>query len=100
VKHKLADMYSKQELARGNCFYGIWALAQDDAQLPEAAAVARISATEAYLFNGQESIQVHGGVGFTWAAEPHLHMRASKSMSAVLGSCTQWREKLISCSSY
>ena len=95
TKHKLANMYSTQELARGNCYYGLWTLSEGDAALPEAACLARISAGEAYLFNGQEAVQVHGGVGFTWGAEPHLHMRASKLMAAVLGSCDEWREKLI-----
>ncbi|MCG2634499.1 MAG: acyl-CoA/acyl-ACP dehydrogenase [Gammaproteobacteria bacterium] len=100
TKHKLADMYSKQELARGNCYYGLWTLAESDPALPEAACMARISASEAYLFNGQEAVQVHGGVGFTWGAEPHLHLRASKLTSAVLGGCDLWREKLISHSPY
>ena len=48
IKHKLADMYVKIELARSNAYYGAWALSTGGAELPVAAAAARIAATEAY----------------------------------------------------
>ncbi|VAV88579.1 Acyl-CoA dehydrogenase, partial [hydrothermal vent metagenome] len=34
IKHKLADMYVKNEVARSNCYYGAWALSTDAAELP------------------------------------------------------------------
>src|SRR5690606_32569552 len=42
IKHKLADMYVKNEVARSNAYYGAWALSTDAAELPEAAAAARV----------------------------------------------------------
>ena len=38
IKHKLADMYVKNELARSNAYYGAWALNTDAPELPLAAA--------------------------------------------------------------
>jgi alkylation response protein AidB-like acyl-CoA dehydrogenase len=95
IKHKLADMYIKNELARANCYYGAWALSSDAKELPVAAAGARISATQAYHFASKENIQTHGGIGFTWEHDCHLFYRRSKLLSLVLGSLHSWKDRLI-----
>ena len=96
IKHKLADMYVATELARSNCYYGAWALSTDAPELPVAAATARVSATEAYHHCSKENIQVHGGMGFTWEFDCHLHYRRSKLLSLTLGSQSRWKDMLIS----
>ena len=96
IKHKLADMYVATELARSNCYYGAWALSTDAPELAIAAATARVSATEAYHECSKENIQVHGGMGFTWEFDCHLHYRRSKVLSLVLGSLPRWKDRLIS----
>lgn len=96
IKHKLADMYVAAELARSNCYYGAWALSTDAPELPVAAATARVSATEAYHHCSKENIQVHGGMGFTWEFDCHLHYRRSKLLSLALGSQPRWKDMLIS----
>ncbi len=95
IKHKLADMYVKTELARSNAYYGAWALNTDAAELPEAAAAARLSATEAYDFAAKENVQTHGGMGFTWEVDCHLHVRRSRQLGLSLGGPPVWREKLV-----
>lgn len=95
VKHRLADMFAKIELARSNAFFGAWALASGDSRLPEAAAVARLSALDAVQFATEESIQLHGGIGFTWAADPHLFLRRGWQLKAELGPADLWRERLL-----
>lgn len=95
VKHRLADMYARIELARSNAFFGVWALASRDARLPEAAAVARLTALDAVQFATEETIQLHGGIGFTWAADPHLFLRRGWQLKAELGPADVWRERLI-----
>ena len=96
LKHKMADMYVKIELARSNAYYGAWALSTDSNELPIAAAGARVSASEAYNYASQENIQIHGGVGFTWEYDCHLFYRRSKLLSLNIGSIRQWKENLIS----
>ncbi|MEN3974379.1 acyl-CoA dehydrogenase family protein [Emcibacter sp. SYSU 3D8] len=96
IKHKLADMYVATELARSNSYYGAWALSTDAPELAIAAATARVSATEAYHECSKENIQVHGGMGFTWEFDCHLHYRRSKVLSLVLGSLPRWKDRLIS----
>ena len=95
IKHKLADMYVKNEVARSNCYYGAWALSTAAAELPEAAAAARIAACEAYWYASKENIQTHGGMGFTWEADCHLHLRRAKLLAVQAGSPAVWKEKLV-----
>ena len=96
LKHKMADMYVKNELAKSNAYYGAWALSTDSMELPVAAAGARVSATDAFHYASKENIQIHGGVGFTWEYDCHLFYRRSKLLSLNLGSIRKWKENLIS----
>jgi acyl-CoA dehydrogenase len=95
IKHKLADMYVAVELARSNVYYGAWALSKDAPELPVAAAAARVAATEAYFHAAKESIQTHGGMGFTWEFDCHLHYRRAKLTGLMLGSARRWKDLLI-----
>jgi alkylation response protein AidB-like acyl-CoA dehydrogenase len=95
VKHMLADMYVAATLARSNCYYGAWALSTDAAELPEAAATARISATQAFQHCAKNNIQVHGGMGFTWEYDCHLYYRHAAATALALGSPTYWENQLI-----
>jgi acyl-CoA dehydrogenase len=63
--------------------------------LPLAAAAARISASDAYFLAAKENIQVHGGMGFTWEFDCHLHYRRSKLLALALGSTRLWKDRLI-----
>ena len=94
IKHRLADMYVKVEMARSNCFFGAWAMSSSESDIPEAAAVARISVCDAFLFAAQENVQIHGGIGFTWEANPHLLLKRMKLQEYALGSGNVWKERL------
>jgi alkylation response protein AidB-like acyl-CoA dehydrogenase len=96
LKHKMADMYVKIELAKSNAYYGAWALSSDSNELPVAAAGARVSAIDAYHYASKENIQIHGGVGFTWEYDCHLFYRRAKQLALNIGSVRQWKENLIS----
>src|SRR5690242_2035615 len=95
IKHKLADMYVGVELARSNAYYGAWALTKDAPELPVAAAAARVAACEAYYQAAKENIQIHGGMGFTWEFDCHLHYRRAKLTGLMLGSARRWKDLLI-----
>jgi alkylation response protein AidB-like acyl-CoA dehydrogenase len=95
VKHMLADMYVAATLARSNCYYGAWALSTNASELPEAAASARISATQAFQHCSKNNIQVHGGMGFTWEFDCHLYYRRSNALALSLGSLSYWEDTLI-----
>ena len=95
IKHMLADMYVSAVLARSNGYYGAWALSTNAAELPEAAASARVSATQAFQHCAKNNIQVHGGMGFTWAFDCHLFYRRANLLALGLGSLSQWEDVLI-----
>lgn len=94
LKHKMADIYTANQLARAHAFYGAWALSCEAAQLPLAAAAARVSATRAYTQAAEESIEIHGGIGFTWEMDCHLHFRRARYLGQLIGSEHAWREQL------
>jgi alkylation response protein AidB-like acyl-CoA dehydrogenase len=96
IKHKLADMYVKNELARSNAYYGAWALNTNAPEMPVAASAARIAASEAFWFASKENIQTHGGIGFTWEMDCHLYYRRSRQLSLVAGAPRVWKERLVS----
>jgi len=95
VKHMLADMYVSATLARSNCYYGAWALLTNAGELPEAAASARISATQAFQHCAKNNIQVHGGMGFTWEFDCHMYYRRANAVALGLGSLSYWEDALI-----
>lgn len=95
IKHKLADVYIANQLARSNCYYGAWALHSESAELSQAAAVSRLSAGEAAWQATKENIQTHGGMGFTWAMDCHLYYRRAGLLGLTLGGASQWKRRLI-----
>lgn len=93
IKHKLANVYIKNEVARAHAYYGAWALSNDAPDLPLAAASARISATAAFSLAAQENIQVHGGIGYTWEADCQLFYRRARFLALQLGNVFEWQER-------
>ena len=95
IKHKLADIYIGNELARSNAYYGAWALSTNARDLPLAAAAARVSATQAFDFAAKENTQTHGGVGYTWEYDCHLFYKRARDLALALGPQRVWKDKLV-----
>ena len=95
IKHKLADMYIKIELAKSNSYFGAMMLNDDGADLKIAAAASRVAATDAFNYASQENIQTHGGIGFTWEADTQFYYRRSQVLGLALGSIASWKDKLV-----
>lgn len=95
IKHKLADMWVMNELARGHAYHAAWALAHSPQSLPLAAAGARVAASAAFELASHENLQVHGGVGYTWEADCHPFYKRSLSTSLALGAPPVWRHRIV-----
>jgi len=95
LKHKLADVYVANELARANAYYGAWALESEAPTLPLAAAAARVSATEALERASRELIQTHGGIAVTWEHDAHLFYRRAQHLALMLGGLREWQYRLV-----
>ncbi|MDD2058425.1 acyl-CoA/acyl-ACP dehydrogenase [Pseudomonas sp. GD03860] len=96
VKHKLADMAVKIELARSNAYFGAWAMyAGENADRSLAAAASRLSATTAFEYAARECIHLHGGIGYTWEADCHFFYKRSRLLAVILGQPGAWVDQLL-----
>jgi len=85
IQHRCADMLNRVESARSAMMYAAWAV---DAGRPEAdmvVATAAALAGEAATWVTGESIQVHGGIGFTWEHDCHLYFKRARANLALMG---------------
>ena len=94
VKHKLADMLVELESARSAAYYATSAVESDSADLPLAASIAKTYCSTAYYHIAAESIQLHGGIGFTWEHPAHLYFKRAKGSEILLGSPAFHRERI------
>ncbi len=94
IKHKCADMLLEVESAKSAAYYGAWAAASDDEELPLAASLAKSYCSEAYFHCAAENIQIHGGIGFTWEHHAHLYFKRAKSSELLFGDPAYHRELL------
>lgn len=92
IKHKCADMLLKVESARSAAYYAGWAAATGDPELPVLASLAKAYCSEAYFHCAADSLQIHGGVGFTWEYDVHLHFKRAKAGEQLLGAPSYHRE--------
>jgi len=94
VKHKLADMLVELESARSAAYYATSAVESDSADLSLAASIAKTYCSTAYFHIAAESIQLHGGIGFTWEHPAHLYFKRAKGSEILLGSPAYHRERI------
>lgn len=94
VKHRLADMLVEQEHARSTAYHAAWAL-QDGTDDPAlAASIAQATCSSAFTRIAADTVQVHGGIGFTWEHQTHLYFKRAYTDAALLGSAEQHRSRL------
>ena len=87
VKHLLADMLVRAEVARAAVYAA--GVTLDDPEIGDvsrAVATAKLMAGEAAVKNGKTCVQVHGGMGFTWEVDAHLHLKRAWVLDTVFGS--------------
>lgn len=94
VKHKCADMLVQVESAKSAAYAAGWAAVHDPDEFQITAPLAKSFCTDAFFFCAAESIQVHGGIGFTWEHDAHLFFKRAKTNQLMFGDGTLWRAKL------
>jgi alkylation response protein AidB-like acyl-CoA dehydrogenase len=96
IKHKCADMLLLVESARSAAWAAAWAADHDPEGLAVAASVAKAYASDAFFKCAAESIQIHGGIGFTWEHDAHLYFKRARASAALLGSAGWHRDRIAS----
>ncbi len=94
IKHRLADLHIELEAARAAARYAALAVADDRDDRDESVAVAGAYVRDAVAHLCGESLQIHGGIGFTWEHDVHLYMRRAKTDQALYGDPPWHRERL------
>ncbi|MFG2959076.1 acyl-CoA dehydrogenase family protein [Streptomyces sp. NPDC048291] len=97
VKHKCADTLVKVEAARSAVYHALSVVAANPSEWAEraaAVAVAAVCCADAYTHAAKENIQIHGGIGYTWEHDAHLHLKRAKSSEQLLGSPATHRRRL------
>lgn len=103
IKHRCADMMLQVECARSAVYYAACVVQEHldpdgdvavASELTMATATAKIHASEAFFHCAAESIQLHGGVGFTWEYDPHLYFKRARASEQLLGTPALHRERL------
>ncbi len=94
VQHKCADMFVQVEKARATCYFAMMTLAEDDPRRRLAASMAKAAAGDAQRLVCKESIQIHGGTGFTWECDVQLFVRRLKTCEALLGNTHHHRARI------
>ena len=85
VSHPLVDAFMATELARSLAYWAAWCVAEGDEQAATAAAAAKAYAAEAAVSACERSIQVHGGIGFTWEHPLHRYYKRAQWIQAFDG---------------
>ncbi|NVI89062.1 acyl-CoA dehydrogenase family protein [Actinomadura sp. BRA 177] len=94
VKHRLADMAVRHEMARSAAFWAAW----QEPGSPDrefGALVARSYCSDALLQTAKDTIQLHGGIGFTWEHDAHLFLRRARLDATLLGGTAEARAALL-----
>jgi alkylation response protein AidB-like acyl-CoA dehydrogenase len=94
IKHKLADMLVDLEHARSTAFHAVWALTDGSDDPALAVSIAQATASAALSHIAADTIQVHGGIGFTWEHQAHLYFKRAATDAALLGTAEQHRSRV------
>jgi alkylation response protein AidB-like acyl-CoA dehydrogenase len=92
VSHACAQMLLETESARSTTYYAGWTADSEPDTLPLAASMAKAYASDAGWRVTASSLQVHGGIGFTWEHDLHFFLKRAKVDGALYGSARMHRE--------
>ena len=94
VSHACAKMLYDIEEARSLTYSAAWAADAEPESLPTAAAMAKARASEAAWDVCKASIQVHGGIGFTWEHDLHFLLKRARADGQMFGTAAQHKERV------
>ncbi|CAN5763569.1 acyl-CoA dehydrogenase family protein [soil metagenome] len=91
IKHMCADMLVAVESAKSAAYRLAWAIDNDPTEVAVLAPLAKSYASDAYFQCASDTIQIHGGIGFTWEHDAHLYFKRAKSSQLLFGDSTYHR---------
>jgi alkylation response protein AidB-like acyl-CoA dehydrogenase len=95
IKHRCADMAVAVEAGKSAAYYAFWAAAEDAPDRARAASMAKAYCGDVSRQVCNETIQVHGGMGFTWELGLHRFLRRSKVIEHAFGDAAWHNERIL-----
>lgn len=96
IKHRCADMAMAVEAGRSAAYYAFWAVAEDAPDRTRAASMAKAYCGGVSRHICNETIQLHGGMGFTWELGLHRFLRRAKVLEHSFGDAAWHNERVLS----
>jgi alkylation response protein AidB-like acyl-CoA dehydrogenase len=94
VSHRCAQMLLEVEGSRSGAYYAAWCADAEPESLPAAASGAKAYSSDAGWRVCGSSLQVHGGIGFTWEHDLHFFLKRAKTNALLYGSAREHRERV------
>jgi alkylation response protein AidB-like acyl-CoA dehydrogenase len=94
VSHRCAQMLLEVESARSATYAAAWAADAAPEDLPLAASIAKAYASDAGWRVAASSVQVHGGIGFTWEHDLHFWLKRARVDGYLFGTAAEHRERV------
>jgi alkylation response protein AidB-like acyl-CoA dehydrogenase len=94
VKHPIVNMMMDVDRARSLVYAAACAIDGDPEDAPRLARMAKAAASDAAAFCSDRSIQLHGGIGFTWECDVHLYVKRQKHNQFLYGDAAHHRSRL------
>ncbi len=85
IKHNCAELLLEVESARSAAYWASWVASEDTDELTLAASVAKSFCDDTYSRAAEDNVHLHGGIGVTWEAEPHLYYKRARANETMLG---------------
>ena len=94
VSHRCAHMLLEVEGSRSAAYYAAWCADSEPDSLAAASSMAKAYSSDAGWRVCGSSLQVHGGIGFTWEHDLHFYLKRAKTNAILYGSASEHRERL------
>ena len=94
IKHRCAELLLEVESARSAAYWASWVASEDTDELELAASVAKSFCDDTYTRAAEDNVHLHGGIGVTWEADPHLYYKRARANETLLGTPTWQRTRI------
>lgn len=96
IKHRCADMLVLVEHARSAVYHAVGSLQTGTDNPRLVSSMAKATCSQAFLSIANSTIQIHGGIGFTWEHPAHLYLKRAVTNAALLGSADEHLDRIAS----
>lgn len=94
VKHPLSEFMVELDLARSHLYNAACSVDHEPELAEQYARMAKSTAADAVAFGSKKSVQLHGGIGFTWESYVHIYMKRQLHSIVMLGDAVYQRAKI------